>query len=154
MSLREPASLPAPSSSVQGHILLSLSQTSVPFSSTHTLISCFPPAPHGLVLHTAHCCGGHSKMQVRSHSLVWPQLLMESRCHSSLLTKEYKVLWVFLFFWLLRVFTAARGLSLVAELGGYSRGCARARGRLLAVASRCGAGALGTQVSVVRARGL
>ena len=79
---------------------------------------------------------------------------MVSRYHSSLLTKEYKVLWGFFFFFfgLLWVFTAARGLSLVAELGGYSLGCVC--GRLLAVASRCRAGALGRPVSVVRALGL
>ena len=130
MSLREPVSLPAPSSSVHGHILLSLSQISVPFSSTHTLISCFSPAPHRLALHTAYRCSGHSRMQVRSQNLVWPQLLMVSRYHSSLLTKEYKVLWVFFFF------LAAVGLHCCT----WSFSSCRARGllsRLLVWASPC-----------------
>ena len=60
---------------------------------------------------------------------------------------------LFIYFWLLWVFVAAHGLSLVAASGGYS--FVAVRGILIAVASLCcGARALGMRASVVVARGL
>ena len=63
---------------------------------------------------------------------------------------------LFLFFFNLCIFIylflAACGLSLVAASGGLL--FIVVRGLLIVVASRCGAGALGTRASVVVARGL
>ena len=60
---------------------------------------------------------------------------------------------LFIYFWLLWVFIAVRGLSLVAASGGYSSVGVH---RLLIVVTSlcCGAWALGTRASVVVVRGL
>ena len=59
---------------------------------------------------------------------------------------------LFIYFWLCWVFIATHGLSLVVESGAYSS--LVVRGLLTAVASRCGARALGAWASVVVVRGL
>ena len=61
-------------------------------------------------------------------------------------------IYLLIYFWLRWVFVAARRLSLVAESGGLL--FIAVRGLLTAVASRCGARALGAWASVVVARGL
>ena len=51
------------------------------------------------------------------------------------------IFYLFIYFWLLWVFIAACGLSLVVASGGYS---IAVHGLLIVVASRCGTQALGT----------
>ena len=63
-----------------------------------------------------------------------------------------KFIYLFIYFWLRWVFVAARGLSLVAASGGsFSLRCV---GLTVVALLCCGARALGTQASVVVARGL